>query len=58
MSGNILSTLPSVILMFSLLFYVALIGAVIIYFYKLYKVHLSIDKKLGQIVNSMEVKEK
>jgi hypothetical protein len=57
MSANIMGFLPSFMLLFTVFIYVAIIGGIIVYFVKLYKVHVRIDQKLALLMEKLDHKE-
>jgi len=52
MSANIMDNLPIVGII-----YLAMIGGVVLYFVKLYKVHVRIDQKLALLMEKLDRKE-
>jgi len=54
MSANIMGILPSLMLLFTVFIYVAIIGGIIMYFVKLYKVHVRIDQKLALLMEKLD----
>jgi len=54
MSENIMGILPSLLLLITGLFYVAIIGGVVFYLVKLYKVHVRIDQKLALLMEKLD----
>ena len=54
MSANIIEFSPTFILLF---IYGAIIGGIILYFVKLYKVHVRIEQKLALLMEKLDQKE-
>ena len=54
MSASIIDFSPTLMLLF---IYVTIIGGIILYFVKLYKVHVRIEKKLALLMEKLDQKE-